>query len=202
MCTLIPHLQGRTVMKPVSLLLSLLAAAAIAQPAQAAIFTGAQGAVTDYSEAGLVSFDLDVSDFSATRLNFVVEDGDLLLPYLNLNAIVRNLSGIGIERFTFGAQGITFAGQGSVAATFGTVGAVGYAPNAAAIRFASPELAEFHFGNPFGLANRANWLLDTRGLRAGDAFSITATVPEPSSLALLLASLVTLLGIAAQRRGN
>lgn len=193
-----------SLMKPANLLLALLAAVAIANPAHAAIFTGANempgAAVTNYSEAGLVSFDLDVTDFSATRLNFVVEEGDLQLPFLSLNAIARNLSGWGIERFNFSTQGIAFARQGSVTPTFGTLGSVGYTSHAIAISFASPELAEFHFGNPVGLADRTNWLLDTRGLRAGDAFSISATVPEPSSIALLLAAIVMLTGIGAQRR--
>ena len=200
----IANLKGVPLMKPANLLLALLAAVAIANPAHAAIFTGANGApgaaVTNYSEAGLVSFDLDLTDFSATRLNFVVEEGDLQLPFLNLNAIVRNLSGWGMERVHFGTQGITFAAQGSVTPTFGTLGSVGYGSNEAAIRFASPELAEFHFGNPFRLTDQTNWLLDLRGLRAGDAFSISANVPEPSSLALLLAAAVMLLGVGAQRR--
>ena len=193
-------------MKPANLLLSLLAAVVIANPATAAIYSGASGmpgaTVTNYSEAGLASFDLDLTDFSATRLNFIVEEGDLALSFLNLNALVRNLSGVGIERFTFSTQGISFAAQGSVTPTFGTLGSVAYTSSAAAISFATPEFAEFQFGNPFGLANRTNWLLDTSGLRAGDTFSISATVPEPSSVALLLAALVMLLGIGAQRRSK
>ncbi len=196
---------GMSLMKPANLLLALLAAVAIANPAHAAIFTGASGTpgalVTNYSEPGLVSFDLDLTDFSATRLNFIVEEGDLQLPFLGFNAIVRNLSGWGVERFHFTTQGIAFAAQGSVTPTFGTLASVGYGSNAAAIRFASPEMAEFHFGNPFALPGQTNWLLDVRGLRAGDAFSISATVPEPSSIALLLAATVMLLGVGAQRRG-
>lgn len=198
------NLKGLPFMKPANLLLALLAAVVIANPAKAAIFSGASGmpgaAVTNYSEAGLVSFDLDLTDFSATRLNFIVEEGDLAMSFLNLSAIVRNLSGLGIERFTFATQGISFAAPGSVTPTFGTLDSVTYTSNAAAISFATPEFAEFQFGNPTGLANQTNWLLDTRGLRAGDSFSINATVPEPSSVALLLAALVMVIGIAAQRR--
>lgn len=193
-------------MKPANLLLALLAAVVIANPAKAAIYSGASGmpgaAVTNYSEAGLVSFDLDLTDFSATRLNFIVEEADVAQSFLNLSAIVRNFSGVGIERFTFATQGISFAAQGSVTPTFGTLGSVAYTSNAAAISFATPEFAEFQFGNPTGLANQANWRLNTSGLRAGDAFSISATVPEPSSIPLLLAGLVMLLGIGAQRRSN
>ena len=55
---------------------------------------------------------------------------------------------------------------------------------AAGISFARPEYAEFQFGNVLG--GGQDWLLATSGLRAGDSFSITATVPEPSSAALVL----------------
>lgn len=191
-------------MKPSQLFVSLMAALAIAGPAGAAILTGtsAPGAtVTDFSAASLVSFDLDLRNFSQTRLDYVLEEADLLSPFLNLNAIVRNLSGAGLQHFTFAADGIALASQGSVTPTFGTLGAVGYSSHAASIDFASPEWAEFHFGNPFALGGTSDWTLDTTGMRAGDAFSITATVPEPSTLALLLASLA-MFSFTAVKRGK
>jgi hypothetical protein len=191
-------------MKPAKLLVSLMAALAIAGPAGAAILTGtsASGAtVTDFSAASLVSFDLDLRNFSQTRLDYVLEEADLLSPFLNFNAIVRNLSGAGLQRFTFTSDGIAWSSQGSVTPTFGTLGAAGHASHAASIDFASPEWAEFHFGNPFALGGQSDWTLDTTGMRAGDAFSITATVPEPSTLALLLASLA-MFSFAAVKRGK
>lgn len=64
-----------------------------------------------------MTFDLDLANFSSTRLNFVIEDDDLLGP-TSLHAIIRNLSGAGIHHFTFALEGITFAAAGSVTPTF------------------------------------------------------------------------------------
>lgn len=177
------------------------AALALSGAANAVVLTGSTGSslVTDYSSTGKVSFDLDLENFSATTLNFVLEAGDLQGP-LSFNALVRNLAGAGIDRFSFSLQGITFAGAGSVTPAFGSLGKVDFSSTAAGIGFASPEYAEFQFGDPTGVAGQADWLLATAGLRAGDRFSITATVPEPSSAALVLPMLCMASLMAAARR--
>ncbi len=177
----------------------LAAAMALSGAANAVVLSGSTGSngVTDYSEAGLVSFDLDLENFSTTTLDFVLEDGDLQGP-LRFNALVRNLAGAGLERFSFSLQGIAFAGAGSVTPAFGTVGAIGAGETAATLRFTMPEYAEFQFGDVLG--GGQDWLLATSGLRAGDSFSITATVPEPSSAALVLPMLCMAGLMAAARR--
>jgi hypothetical protein len=181
-------------MKTNKLLVGLLAALAICGSANAAILTGTSGspgnAVVDYSKPSVVSFDLDLKDFSATTLNFVVEEADLLLPHLTLSAIVRNFSGNGLEQFRFAVHGVSFAAAGSVTPTFGTLGNVTFRDNMASIAFSSPEWAEFHFGDPFA-AGQNDWLLSNAGLRAGDTFSVTASVPEPATISLMLAALAT-----------
>ncbi|MET0983527.1 MAG: PEP-CTERM sorting domain-containing protein, partial [Telluria sp.] len=154
--------------------------------------------VTDYSAQGAVSFDLDLANFNAATLRFSIEEEDLLGP-LTLNAIVRNLSGTALNQFHFRLNGISFAAPGSVTPTFGTLGELKHGQNGASIAFASPEWAEFHFGNPLGMDGASNWLLDTRGLTAGDTFVISAEVPEPSTLALLLPTLC-MAGLMATRR--
>lgn len=180
-------------------LLSFAAALAFSGAAQAVVLTGATGSntVTDYSGAGLVSFDLDLKNFSGSTLNFVLDEADLQGP-LSFNALVRNLAGAGLERFTFSLQGIRFAGPGSVTPAFGELGRVDTGTFAAGIGFARPEYAEFHFGNVLG--GGQDWLLDTSGLRAGDTFAITATVPEPSSAMLVLPMLCMAALMAARRR--
>jgi hypothetical protein len=171
--------------------LALGAALAFSSAANAALLTSSTGssanAVTDYSTPGMVAFDLDLHDFSSTRFNFVLEDGDLLGP-LALNALVRNLSGVGLGHVTFQLDGIAFSAPGSVTPTFGTIRQVSYNSDAAAVAFATPEFAEFHFGNPFGVNGKSDWFFNTAALRAGDAFSITATVPEPSTIVLMLSA--------------
>ena len=127
----------------------------------------------------------------------MLEADDLQGP-LSFNALVRNLAGAGLERFSFSLQGIEFTGAGSVTPAFGSVASVQAGSSAATILFGMPEYAEFQFGNVLG--GGQDWLLDTSGLAAGDGFSITATVPEPSSAALVLPMLCMAGLMAAARR--
>ena len=180
-----------------------LALAASASSANAAILLTTDGSpantITDYSVPGAVSFDFDLANFNAATLRFSIEEQDLLGP-LSLNAIINNLSGTALNQFHFRLSGISFAAPGSVTPTFGTLGAVKHGADYASIAFASAEWAEFHFGNPLGMNGASNWLLDTRGLNAGDTFVISAEVPEPSTLALLLPTLCMAGLMAARRR--
>ena len=192
-------------MKLSKLFFGFIAALTLSCAANATVLTGSSGAagnkVTDYSAPGLVAFDLDLAHLSGARLNFMLEEADLLGP-LSMNAIIRNLAGVGITGFRFSLEGITFAAAGSVTPAFGTLGNVGFSSTLADIRFSTPEFAEFHFGNPLAAAGVTDWQLSTVGLRAGDTFSITASVPEPSSLALTLPALcmLSLFGTARRRK--
>ena len=183
-------------------ILAFAAAMTLAASSQAAMLvtsgSAAGNTVTDYSGAGSVSFDLDLEQLGTSRLSFVIEEADLLGP-LSLNAIVRNLSGTALNQFVFRLDGIGFASYGSVTPTFGALGQVTETPDYAHIGFSKPEWAEFHFGNPLMVDGAGDWFLDTRGLSVGDRFSIVATVPEPSSLALTL-PLLGLAGLMARRR--
>ena len=180
-------------------LFALAAGLGLSCAANAVVLTTSTGSnlVSNYSGAGLVSFDLALEDFSGSTLNFVLEEADLGGP-LSFNALVRNLAGADLSRFTFSLRGISFTGApGSVTPSFGTLGKVDTSPFAAGISFARPEYAEFQFGDVLG--GGQDWLLATSGLRAGDSFSITATVPEPSSAALVL-PMLCMAGLMAARR--
>ena len=181
-------------------LIAAILALALSGAANAVLLTGSTGSnpVSNYSAAGVASFDLDLENFSPTTLNFMLEAADLQGP-LRLNALVRNLAGAELSRFTFTLAGISFAAPGSVTPSFGSLAGVSTTDHAAALSFAKPEWAEFQFGDVFGAAGQADWLLATSGLRAGDSFTITATVPEPSSLALML-PMLGMAGLMAARR--
>jgi hypothetical protein len=185
-------------------ILAFAAAMTLAASSQAAVLLtselSAGNTITDYSGAGSVSFDLDLEKLGTSRFSFIVEEEDLLGP-LSLNAIVRNLSGTALNQFVFKLSGIGFSSYGSVTPTFGTLGQVTETPNYAHIGFSKPEWAEFHFGNPLLVDGAGDWFLDTRGLNVGDRFAIVATVPEPSSLALVL-PLLGMAGVMARRRRN
>lgn len=191
------------------LIVALALAAALALPqAQAAILTGTTGTntVTDYSGAGLASFDLDLATFTPTTFSFALEDGDLAGP-LAFNALVRNLAGTALDEFSFTLNGIAFFAAGSVTPAFGTVGATTWGAHTANVVFSAPEWAEFQFGNALGVPGAADWLLDTRGLRAGDTFTITAAtaaaaeVPEPSSALLAMTALLGMTAAYRRKRG-
>lgn len=174
-----------------------MSALAFSGSASAVVLTSSSGAnvVTDYSAAGLVSFDLDLHDFSTTTLNFVLEQDDLAGP-LSFNAIVRNLVGQSLHQLSFSLQGIGYAAAGSVSSFSGAQAS--HSSNNAVIKFANGETADILFGNPTLLDGRDDWLLDTTGLAAGDSFSIVAQVPEPSTVAMMLPLLAGLL--LARRR--
>lgn len=180
-----------------------LLALSLSLPAHAALLLGSHGganAVTDYSAPGLVSFNLDLHDTSAVQLRYQLEQGDLAGP-LSLSAMILNMSGLPFSQFTFALDGISFMNvAGSVTPAFGRVGSVQVSAGKVAIRFADAEPAEFNFGNPLLEAGLDDWLLDTRGLAAGDVFTVTAFVPEPSSVALMLPLLAGL--VVARRRGR
>jgi len=181
-----------------------LVAVLLSTPAQAALLLGTQGSganlVTDYSASGLVSFNLEMGDASHVSLRYEIEEADLAGP-LGLSAMILNMRGVPFSQFNFAVNGITFMNTaGSVTPAFGSVGDVGASASLVHIGFAAAEPAEFNFGNPLRDAGLNDWLLDTAGLRAGDVFTVTAFVPEPSSVALMLPLLAGL--VAARRRSK
>lgn len=169
--------------------------------AHAAILTGSTGSnpVENFSAPGSVAFNLGLQDLSHTTLSFELEAGDLAGP-LSFDALVLNLAGVELNRFSFVLQGIRFGAAGTVTPSFGSLGTVKAGASTALIEFATPEFAEFQFGDVFGNGTgEIDWVLDTTGLQAGDRFTITATVPEPSTAALVL-PMLCMAGLAAARR--
>lgn len=187
----------------------LLATAALALaahlPASAALLVGqtTTGAslATDFSTDGLVAFDLDLNDAQPVRLDFQLSAADVG-GLLDLNAVLRNLSGGGIERLLISLSVGSFDHAGSVTRLFGGGGtSVALAGSSASLGFAGAEYLDVAIGNPFGDAGLSDWRIDTRGLHAGDVLAISIAVPEPGAVALVLSALLAL-GVVRVRRGR
>jgi hypothetical protein len=193
-------------MKLRSLLLASAAAAALAAgPAHAVTLVSATTAgastVTDFSGDGLLAFDLDLRDDAPVTLTFSLSAMDLG-GTIEFNSVVRNLTGWvqGLQTLRFELSPLTVASAGTVTRFFGgTTQSVG-GTGAVALVFTPTEYFDIEIGNAFGTTpGAANWSLSAAGLNPGDTFTVTAVVPEPTTVALMLLGLAGI-GAAARRR--
>lgn len=174
-------------------------------PAFAANFIGSTGGasiVTDYSEAGLISFDLDLKDTTPVVLSYEITAADLLSG-LDFNVVLRNLTGAGLNQFTFALGSSAFASLGTVTRSFDTTYSLSTTNGGqkAQISFGSPEYLDVAIGNPLGNAGaQQNWVIETNGLNAGDVLTVTAAVPEPESYVMALLGLAALGALARRRK--
>lgn len=196
-------------MKTRSLLLAAAAAATLtAGPASALTFVSATTAgastVTDFSGDGLLAFDLDLRDFASVTMTFSVSAMDLAGP-IAFNSVVRNLTGAveGLQSLRFELpSGVTVATVGTVTRFFGGTTQIGAGTSAVAMSFTPAEFFDVEIGDAFGTTpNAMNWQLATAGLAAGDLITVTAVVPEPASVALMLLGLAGV-GAVARRRAR
>lgn len=154
--------------------------------------------IVDYSAPGLLSFDADFGGSGFVSAEYAIEADDLLVP-LDFSALVRNLTGIGLDGTGLRLSAGTFSGIGTVTRFFGgSAQVLGAGSDAVEIRFDTPEFFDVEIGDVFGAAGNRNWTIDLTGLNVGDRFAITMAVPEPGTLALLAAALS--LGLVARRR--
>jgi hypothetical protein len=192
-------------------LLAALALSALATTqASAALYLGATGGaghtVTDYSESGLISFDLDLANKSPISLNYQLTAADI--GSLAFNAILRNYTGTGIDHFSFRLTSGTFDFLGTVTRSFGGTSSVSLydAGATAQIAFSSPEYLDVPIGNPGGTgAGQVDWSILTSSLQAGDQLSLSiapSAVPLPAALPLMLAGLGALQLVARRRKSK
>jgi len=184
--------------------LAAIAATTFATQAQAAVFNGATTfggtTVTEYTLGSDLSFDVDLLSAGPVTLNFTIESADLSGDPMTFNALVRNLTALGLNGVSVTLSGITFDGAGTIATDgFSAISASGHSATQAWATF-SPELtSEFYIGNPLANAGQANWSLNLEGMKAGHQFSVTVAVPEPEGYALMVTGLMAV-AFAARRR--
>ncbi len=158
--------------------------------------------VADFSEAGLIAFNLDLAQLSTITLNYRLTAADLSGP-ITFNAVIANRGALDLETVQLSLGGSRFETIGTVSRAFGGTATVSSLANgsSALISLGSPEYYELELGDVFGQAGRLNWQIATAGLQAGDTLSITVAVPEPQTYAMLLAGLGVVAFTARRRLG-
>lgn len=188
------------------LIASLALSAMASTSAMASVFIDAVAApvnqVADFSEAGLIAFNLDLHQLSTVTLNYQITATDLAGP-ISFNAVIANLGALNLENVRLSLSSSRFETIGTVSRAFGGTATVSSSADGASalIGLSSPEYLELEVGDVFGKPGRINWSIATAGLKAGDTLSITVAVPEPETYAMLLAGLGIVAVAARRRRG-
>lgn len=188
------------------LIASLALSALASTSAMASVFIDAVATpgneVADFSEAGLIAFNLDLTQLSTVTLNYQITAADLAGP-ITFNAVIANVGALNLENVRLSLGSSRFETIGTVSRAFGGTATVSSSAGGASalISLGSPEYYELEVGDVFGQAGRVNWRIATAGLQAGDTLSITLAVPEPQTYAMLIAGLGIVAVAVRRRRG-
>lgn len=156
---------------------------------------------SSFSTTDMLSLDIGLSNGLPITLQLTPDAlGDV--PMLNFNAIVRNLTGLGLERLQIDLDGGQFHSLGSAGGTFSTLALVSGSYNSASIQFSGPEYYEATLGDWYLSGSASDFVLDIANANAAHplTMTLTATVPEPGQWALMLAGLVGVMGVAGTAR--
>lgn len=153
---------------------------------------------SSFSQPGMLSVEFGLKNALPVTLGIAAEAGDPAL--LAFNATLKNLIGEGFERITLELQGTTFASLGSASGTFGSIATVSGAGALASVSFSGPEYVEAYVGDWFLDGSGSDFAIDLAGATGPVSLTITASVPEPSTWAMLVAGLGLAVATARRRR--
>lgn len=183
----------------------LAAALAAAFPAFAATVTvvdlADNTAFVDYSNDGLVSFDVSALNLNPMQLSITFSADDIAAGQVLFNAQVANPDGIGAEAFTLAFGGLNVTPGSAIGGFDGMSYSIATTAPASYRLARTDGLNEYYgvvIGDPFAAGTpQADWTVSTTGLTAGLAYTLeVSAVPEPAALTLLVG------GLAALRRGQ
>jgi hypothetical protein len=169
---------------------------------EGAVTTGAS-TVDNYSELGLLSFDIFVRDLAPVALAFRIDAGDLSMP-ITFNALVENFIGTGLPGFTMTLSQGSFTTVGTVTRFFGGSVTTGGTPANVSVGFDPAEFFTAELGDAYGTTPAAlDWKIDHTAFQVGDRLTLTVTpVPEPGTMALLAGGLGMVVWLARRRRAH
>lgn len=180
---------------------------AAAAPAQAISFVSASGngntIDTSASTSSLLAIDVGFLNANPIEVTFALEAADINSGSFAFNSVVSNLSGTLINSLSVWLNTGAFTVLGSVTPTFGTLSGNLGGSSARVLTFAPGEPNELSIGNPFSQPAATDWRIGGFiGFQPGDQFTLrmATPVPEPGTVALMMAGLLGIAAIARRRR--
>lgn len=181
----------------------------IVTPAQAISFVSASGngntVDTSFSTPSMLSVDVDFFNANLVEVTFALEAADIDSGSFAFNSIVKNMSGTLINTLNVWLSTGAFTVLGSVTPTFGTLAGNIGGSSGRVLTFAPGEPNELYIGNPLATPMLIDWRIGGFiGFEAGDQFTLrmATPVPEPGSLALMMAGLLGVATMARRRRAD
>lgn len=191
----------KNILSSIGLACTLALAGGSAQAVTVSSVTDNGNAVDTLFTAGThIGVDVSFTGTSPVVLSFLLDADDIAAGVLTFDAIIREITGGDLSPLHLGLAGASFSLAGDATALDGGALAVGGAGGGWTLNAASAT-NEAYVGDPFDGGGN-DWQISTAGLSAGQGITLTVSqVPEPQSMALLLAGLGLTALVRRIRRG-